>query len=255
MPLCPMPIRLPPVDDQMVVHDATVARVEMFRPLESDKQFAPRLERLWSVLSRTISQEEVGSHLLQTWAIAGVYMSHPEIKICSQKGAVLKFDCSKRRVEPGWKWYDAGNWVYAVAWHLIKKTCRHLRDSLSVEDGQRRAKNLHEAMEIIMRRWERVVHSHQSWELLGDMVELACGRGYFDDSLMPVVRFFSEVAGLLGEIRHMLNHLAGADPHRRLPVSPYDFAEVLILARFGHKHDDWRLFRKCVKMAVDRQIS
>ena len=111
---------------------------------------------------------------------AGVYMSHPEIKICSHNGAVLKFDCSKRRVEPGWKWYDAGNWVYAVAWHLIKKTCRHRRDS----HGERRAKNLHEAMEIIMRRWERVVHSHQSWELLGDMVELACGRVYFDDSLI-----------------------------------------------------------------------
>ena len=241
-----MPIRLPPVDDQMVVHDATVARVEMFRPLESDKQFAPRLERLWWVLSRTISQEEVGSHLLQTWAIAGVYMSHPEIKICSQKGAVLKFDCSKRRVEPGWTWYDAGNWVYAVAWHLIKKTCRHLRDT----HGQRRAQNLLEAMAIITRRWERVVHSRKSWELLGDMVELACGRAYLDDSLMPVVRFLSEVAGLLGEIRNMLNVFAGFDPHRRLQVSPYDFAEVLILARFGHRYDDWRLFRKCVKMST-----
>ena len=240
----------------MVVHDATVPCVEMFNPLESDQQFAPRLEHLWSVLEGMISKEEVGLYLLQTWAIAGVCMSHPEIKICSQTGAVLKFDCIKRKVEPRWKWYDAGNWVYAVAWHLIKKTCRHLRDSLSVEDGQRRAKNLHvarraknlhEAMEIIMRRWERVVHSRQSWELLGDMVELACGRGYFDDNLMPVVWFFSEVAGLLREIKHMLNHLAGADPECRLPVSPYAFAEVLILARFGHKKRKWDDFHKYVR--------
>ena len=118
-------------------------------------------------------------------------MSLKHVKICSHCGACVRWNRTERRPEKQWKWYDAGNWVYATVWHLLRKAARFLLELPADGPLHKRADRLERTMAHAQDRWQRIFGSPRSWELLGDLVELALARGYLEPSLEPIVFFLS----------------------------------------------------------------
>ena len=227
---------------------AVQAHVDWLMPL-TEAQFRNSLEQLWRVLRNSLEELwlDVGVHLMHTWAIAGMCMSLKHVKICSHFGACVRWNRPERRPEKQWKWYDAGNWVYATVWHLLRKTARFLGELPADGPLHKRAERLHRAMLHAQDRWQRAFSLPRSWELLGDLVELALARGYFEPSLEPIVFFLSQVACIVQDVWFMLQNLA----NEKLPyISPDVFADMLLLARGGHGTADWQAFHHHAELSA-----
>ena len=211
-------------------------------------QFQNPLEMLWCSLKEVICNK-VGIYLTQSWAIASLQMPVIAIKVCSHSGACVRWNRIANCPSGRWRWYDAGNWVYAVIWFAIRKTSRHLSRHARSDQQRARARRLLHAMSLASTRWSRIAHGGpKAWELCGDLVELALGRGYYSKELECIVMAISEFACYIAEIYAVL--MTNAPPGYAPPrICPEDFASLLLTARSGHFTGQWHDFEDLLHCA------
>ena len=103
--------------------------------------------------------------------LAATEMDFVDIKLLSRSGAVTK-------ERGGWKWYDPGNFVYAMLWHMIRIVAEVYLKKYRGAECPRDARVAHScrnflfAMCLVRCRWPREVDSKRGMERLGDMFEM-----------------------------------------------------------------------------------
>ena len=222
-----------------------------FNPL-MQQQFARSLHRVW-ILLREMCTNRISVILSQTWIVAALVMPFPAIKTASHVGAVVLWYRERGGpARPRWHWFDPGNWIYATVWHLLRKSARHHSQHGSPARA-RQAERLLLAMRRCESRWPRLFHTARSMELLGDLVELALGRGYCCAEFEPVILCFSELVCIIKEIWSVVcNQLPiEVDMMSMLSTNPYVLADILLLACSAHSTGDLQSFQEvCSHVAI-----
>ena len=142
-----------------------------------------------------------------------------DIKQLSYCGACLR--AGGRR----WTWFDPGNFVYSVAWHLLLlHSCSDLRYH-----------SLHRAMRSCMERWPRCYNaSFRGHEAIGDLMEMLLSTGYNDNSMMFIVRGLSPIMEHITSLETWIRRHGGYDltgpPCQTPPANrnPRDMAKILM---------------------------
>ena len=216
-----------------------------------DATFKSPLAGLWKSLRSIVTEKTSGVLLCQTWAIATLYMQFSFIKKCSYSGACLRWDRFSSKPLKGWRWYDPGNWAYAVIWHLIRKTARHWTAHHEIDDCRLRAARLQRAMNLAQQRFARRAEDGTNvgprWEVLGDFCEMALARGYYYQDSEVIVLALSEIACMVLEVFNVLmNRCPRGHSEPRGYIEPMVYADALLMAACGHRHADFTSFSEFI---------
>ena len=177
-----------------------------------------------SVYARNILRDEALSNVVSKILVcASVTLRWYDVKQFSYQGACTRPHTHGR----GWHWFDPGNFVYAVGWHLLLLESCH----------DARFLRLHRAMCACMERWPRCwTPSSNGYEALGDLMEMLLSAGYCETQLECIVRGFSPLFAAIKSLENWIRDhgaydLPGCPQHKApWPRNPRDMARILMQA-------------------------
>ena len=206
-------------------------------------EFASKLRRIFDQFEGFFSAPAC-KHLIGIVGMATSFMSYSQIKLLSYKGAVYI---------RGY-WYDPGNFMYTLWWHIWAQFARHLQrrsrpsraSVLSESELRNVASRVTDIQRMVRQRWHREPDAPQWLELVGDLMELSLGLGYVDqerfwcliksispiiDSIRDVVLFIDNHGPFSRIGRHGSFFIGSCAPcTRKLAVSMY---HAMLVHRFN----------------------
>ena len=203
--------------------------------------FKPKLRNMYARLHAIVTckaGQRTGISLLETWTVAVRNMPWSAIKVCTYSGACRRWDIQRDRAARGYHWCDMGNWCYTVVWELIRKQARHDAE----RSGNRFAVQFGHVMRLCKQRWPRA-NQRRTYEVFGDLIELALARGYNDQFFEHIIDDISALAAVVEESYRVMK--LDNPLHNRpfvVPIAPAPFADVLLSAHSCHRLGDFRPF-------------
>ena len=183
--------------------------------------FAAKLQLLWGSLTSLFT--DTGAHATHKvgllWKVAAKTLPWASLKHISHSGAIRVRPSRRRYV-----WQDPGNFVYAVSFHLLVMTARHMAKCGS-QDHRRPGRDAAVSMvmvasEAIAERWTRELDSRNGMELLGDLWEYALGMGYDLEEWETVIHHASPFIERVHDIRWFIKENAAFSRARDLRFEP-----------------------------------